>query len=240
VPDYGLSEKPVTRKLQFSTDMASQRASSSGGRRDYQVLEQDILEAAGQLVEGGFKVAVLNMASATCPGGGFESGAGAQEENLHRRSDAVRFTKEQRKNYPIPEDGCLLSPDVTVFRASEKNNYAFLEEPFKVTMLSCAAITHPRLTKAREYAYREDHELMERKVAVLLQAAARCECDAIVLSAFGCGAFGNPPEVVAQLFHAGLQRSPLRSVRFCILNDHNAGSYHNPRGNFKPFQEVFR
>eukprot|EP00969_Alexandrium_andersonii_P237340 10476359-Alexandrium_andersonii.AAC.1 len=43
----------------------------------------------------GYEVAVLNMASSRHPGGGVKSGQGAQEENLHRRTDAFRFLERQ-------------------------------------------------------------------------------------------------------------------------------------------------
>eukprot|EP00969_Alexandrium_andersonii_P180906 7994121-Alexandrium_andersonii.AAC.1 len=66
------------------------------------------------------------MASRCKPGGGVKIGHGAQEENFHRRSDLVRFLEQQnwdRKFYPIPDRGCLLSRDATVFRGVEQDGY---------------------------------------------------------------------------------------------------------------------
>eukprot|EP00416_Gambierdiscus_australes_P044268 CAMPEP_0171106478 /NCGR_PEP_ID=MMETSP0766_2-20121228/64818_1 /TAXON_ID=439317 /ORGANISM="Gambierdiscus australes, Strain CAWD 149" /LENGTH=327 /DNA_ID=CAMNT_0011567567 /DNA_START=55 /DNA_END=1038 /DNA_ORIENTATION=+ len=206
---------------------------------EVQVREQDMLVAAGEFTSEGHSVAVLNMANPYMPGGGYESGAGAQEENLHRRSDAVRFTVRQRKNYPILEEACLLSTGVTVFRGSEKDGYPFLEHPFQIALLSCAAVAHPLLTPSGEYRARAVHEAMEAKVAAILAAALQAKCEVLILSAFGCGAFGNPPKVVAELFHRALQRMPFRKAVFCIIDDHNAGHEHNPRGNVRPFQEEF-
>eukprot|EP00969_Alexandrium_andersonii_P062962 2773412-Alexandrium_andersonii.AAC.1 len=31
----------------------------------------------------------------------------------------------------------------------------------------------------------------------------------------------------------------LEEVAFCIFEDHNAGKWHNPRGNTEPFRDVF-
>ena len=70
---------------------------------------------AHDILSAGKKVAVLNMANAFKPGGGFRGGAGAQEETLHRRTDLYRLLEAQRpdKLYPIPNNRCLLSNDVT-------------------------------------------------------------------------------------------------------------------------------
>eukprot|EP00969_Alexandrium_andersonii_P277269 12255799-Alexandrium_andersonii.AAC.1 len=57
----------------------------------------DMLEVAQEQVRAGRSVAVLNMASAFRPGGGVERGAGAQEENLHRRTDTYRYLKRQER-----------------------------------------------------------------------------------------------------------------------------------------------
>eukprot|EP00933_Yihiella_yeosuensis_P041536 TRINITY_DN35920_c0_g1_i1.p1 TRINITY_DN35920_c0_g1~~TRINITY_DN35920_c0_g1_i1.p1 ORF type:complete len:560 (-),score=76.52 TRINITY_DN35920_c0_g1_i1:173-1801(-) len=204
------------------------------------VVERDILEKAGELVDQNRTVAVLNMANSHCPGGGYTEGAGAQEENLHRRTDAERFLKCQRSQfYPIATDSCLISHAVTAFRGSERDGYPFLERPFKFTMLSCAAVAGARLTRDREYASKASLEQMKAKIAAIVQAAEKAGCDCGVFSAFGCGAFGNPPEIVAELFRAEIENSSLTYVVFCILNDHNAGKSHNPEGNFVPFKRVF-
>lgn len=173
-------------------------------------------------------------------GGGYKEGAGAQEENLHRRSDTYRFLEQKgRKLYPIPDDGCLLSRNVTVFRGSEKDGYPFLDRPFRASIISCAAIEHPVLDASLNYAYPQDVAMMRVKIAVILAAAAKSGCDAVVLSAFGCGAFGNPPVVVAALFAQELKRTPLKHAVFCVFDDHNARSYHNPSGNVEPFMLQF-
>eukprot|EP00927_Polykrikos_kofoidii_P055960 TRINITY_DN50142_c0_g1_i1.p1 TRINITY_DN50142_c0_g1~~TRINITY_DN50142_c0_g1_i1.p1 ORF type:complete len:431 (-),score=69.03 TRINITY_DN50142_c0_g1_i1:197-1429(-) len=207
---------------------------------EVRIVERDMLAEAQDLHAQGLTVAVLNMASQACPGGGYLTGAGAQEENLHRRSDAVRFTVGSRaKNYPIPEDACLVSKNVTVFRGTEKDGYPFLAAPFKVTVLSCAAVRHPKLTVQREYFQQATFKRMEKKVAAIVKGAESSQCDAVVLSAFGCGAFGNPPEIVANLFRKALRESSLRLAVFCVFDDHNSGMHHNPNGNFIPFKNVF-
>jgi uncharacterized protein (TIGR02452 family) len=215
----------------------------SVGRPEVTVRSADILEVAGELSYEGTRVAVLNMANAKKPGGGVRSGAGAQEENLHRRSDACRFLEKQgRQFYPIPPDACLLSRGVVVFRGAEAQGYPILIKPFKVDMISSAAPAHPVLDNSNKYSRKTDHDAMVTQIDLIIEAAQRCECQALLLSAFGCGSFGNPPETVAKLFKSALSRCGGRfeKVVFCILNDHNSGHSHNPRGNFQPFAETFQ
>lgn len=237
--EWPLSPNPTPRTEVFKDSTCG--STQAEGTQRYEVLQRDILEVAGELASQGKTVAVLNMASAFAPGGGFRDGAGAQEENLHRRTDLYRYTYEQRVNYPICQEGCLLSQDVTIMRGSEKEGYPFLlGHMTRITVISCAALANPRLKMSNsQYADPKDKELMMTKIAVILSAAAHARCNVVVLSAFGCGAFGNPPGAVAEMFYEGLRRSPIQEALFCIFDDHNAGHAHNPQGNFVPFQEVF-
>ena len=215
------------------------------------VVKEDMLEAAGRLVARGNRVAVLNMASARAPGGGVWGGCGAQEENLHRRTDLFRFLADQLAReieqkgysvlYPIPDDGCLYSQRVTVLRGSEESGYPFLAAPFQIGVISCAAVHKPPL-RAGQYVAPAHLQRMRAKVEVIIKTAVMGNCPVLVLGAFGCGAYGNPPAVVAELFRdalASAEAAGLSEVVFCILDDHNTHKEHNPRGNFVPFMEVF-
>lgn len=200
---------------------------------------EDMLIVAQKLVEQGETVAVLNMACAGQPGGGVKHGAGAQEENLHRRTDAFRFTMGQEWCYPIADSVCLVSPGVTVLRGPESEGYKWLEKPYKVTMLSSAALHGPRLNHDREYLCFGERQSMERRIAAIVDGAERSHCTAAVFSAFGCGAFGNPPKEVANMFETAIAGSILKKVVFSIIEDHNSRRWHNPEGNLKPFKNVF-
>jgi hypothetical protein len=77
--------------------------------------------------------------------------------------------------------------------------------------------------------------------------------DAIVLSALGCGAYGNPPDDVAKAFYDVITQEYMlndqntesvhlgyRNITFAIFDDKNSFGKHNPRGNLVPFQETFK
>ena len=174
---------------------------------------------------------------------------------MHRRTDLHRFLSEQfeaetereypipddRCLHPIPDDGCLYSPGVTVLRGSEANGYPFLAAPFQIHVISCAAVNTPQLC-AGEYAVAGERARMKAKVEAIIKTAVMANCQVVVLGAFGCGAYKNPPKVVAELFRdalASAEAVALSEVVFCILDDHNANQAHNPHGNLAPFKEVF-
>lgn len=76
------------------------------------VVEGDCLEAGLALKARGLHPIVLNMANGSSPGGGYLSGSGAQEENLHRRSDycnhldnPFEWKRDGSVKYPMSDAG---------------------------------------------------------------------------------------------------------------------------------------
>eukprot|EP00969_Alexandrium_andersonii_P073850 3257309-Alexandrium_andersonii.AAC.1 len=68
---------------------------------------------------------------------------------------------------------------------------------------------------------------MKAKVRAIVRAALESERSVAVLSAFGRGAYSNPPAEVAQFFYEALEpvgmETALEEVACCIFEDHNAG-----------------
>lgn len=250
------------RRTEFYSDAGEIRCSKpkmeSATRFD--VIEADCLEVFRLISKAGYNPAVLNMASNSYPGGGVQDGAGAQEENLFRRSTAFSslyqfvdiaaqygVDRNQDFSYPIPrKSGGIYSPDVIIFRSSESTGYYLLDHPYTVSMISVAAISRPRLTKT-DGKLRIVNDLIEpskEKIRTILRIAAHHGHDALVLSALGCGAYLNPPEHMTELFAAVFAEAEIqdvfRFVVFAIIDDHNNRKSHNPVGNIIPFQQVFR
>jgi uncharacterized protein (TIGR02452 family) len=207
----------------------------------FYIFNGDCLDAGIHMKSLGYNPIVLNMANNFKPGGGVEHGAGAQEESLFRRSNY--FQHLNKKFYPIK--GGIYSPNVVVFKSSEAENYLLYKTPQTISMVAVAAIRRPKLiTTESGFKYSDqDRQVMVNKVQIILNAAAKFNHDCVILSAFGCGAFKNPPEEVAGIFKQVLD-SPLffgvfSRVVFAIFNDHNSFHQYSPMGNAEPFARAF-
>jgi len=239
----------------FDLQFSLQDPEPTGQNTRFSVIEADCLEVAELLLNAGYNPCLLNMASRQNPGGGVVNGAGAQEENLFRRSNlfaslyqfakyAAQYgVKKNEKQYPLDSDcGGIYSPDVTVFRSSEKSGYALLDAPFRVSVVSVSALNRPELTEDLRITDSLVKTAKE-KIRTILRIAGKYNHNSLVLSAFGCGAFCNPPEHVAALFNEVFAENEFINrfalVVFAIINDYNSNRTHNPNGNFEPFRKVF-
>jgi len=213
------------------------------------VLDIDCLEAARFMNNP----VVLNMASYKNPGGGVVNGSAAQEENIFRRTNLFKslyqfvpyggnygIEKHPTFGYPLLGLDGIYSKDVTVFRGSEKNGYYLLNSPFNISVISVCAIKRPELKDGKIGEH--DLKLNTQKIKTIFNIAIENGHTDLVLSAFGCGSYGNPPEQIAKIFKDLLDneyRDYFNNIVFAIFDDHNCYKEHNPDGNLKPFQEIF-
>ena len=81
------------------------------------------------------------------------------------------------------------------------------------------------------------------KIRHLFDIALENGNDSLVLSAFGCGAYGTPPKEMARLFHEVIEseryKTAFKKRGFAIITLPSTNGTHNPEGNFKPFAEEF-
>lgn len=220
------------------------------------VLNMDSLDAAKMLLDKGYDPIVLNMANRKQPGGGGMYGTNAQEESIFRRTNLFQSLylycdfgqqygiERKSESYPLDRNwGGIYSPCVSVFRMSSKDAYALLDKPYQVNVVTVAAINYPELD--------DDGHLMpvqaegtKNKIRTIYRIALSNSHTAIVLGAWGCGAFGNPPADIARLFHEVLEepefRDKFKAIAFAILDNPKNRKPHNPEGNLKPFEQEFK
>lgn len=197
--------------------------SKKGADTKVSVTPERTFEAAKRLSQKltGKKLAVLNFASATNPGGGVTRGSSAQEEALCRTSTLYPcintdrlfglYYQPHRKNGDVRySDACIYTPDVTVFKSDTAFPQLLPEnEWFCTDVITCAA---PNL-REKPYNAMNPGSGVRIKVSAsellalhisrgrhILEAAAANGADAVILGAFGCGAFRNDPNVVAKAY----------------------------------------
>lgn len=168
-----------------------------------EVANETSLAAARRLVEVGLRPLVLNMANGVRPGGGFLNGARAQEESLCRSSalyatlvDDPMYAAHSRRPQPDSTDWVILSSDVPVFRHDDGTP---LDAPWLTSFVTCAAPYAPRVGQPAS------GDLLGARIGRLLKVARAYGYTALVLGAWGCGAFANDADRAAQDFRRHLE-----------------------------------
>lgn len=196
------------------------------------VENKDCLLVAQELVEEGYHTILLNMASSKNPGGGVLHGSRAQEEEICRRTNLYPSLEELR--YPLAVTTGLYTPGVIIIK-DEK--YRILNNPCEIDVVSVAAIRLPKR------GMKMDEDLMRYKIRMILSTALLSKQKepqkkiALVLSAFGCGAYNNDPKDVSRLFKEILvdegRGKYFDRVVFAIIDDKNSND------NYGIFKEKF-
>lgn len=190
----------------------------------------------------GAKIGALNFASARNVGGGVVRGASAQEECLCRCSTLYPcldteylFENYYQMHRSLKEltytDACIYTPDIIVIKTDTNYPESMPESDwYSVDVLTCPA---PNVSTIRI----SDMELMKihkRRGSHIISIAVENNIDVLVLGAFGCGAFGNNPEIVARVYKEILPQFTgyFKEIRFAV--------YCSPRNtkNYDVFRKV--
>jgi len=238
---------------------------------DWGVITQQMTKRYGKMY------AVLNMANEEKPGGGYEYGAPAQEENIFRRTschfsldretdmeevkgewrytDAIQkqingTTKECYLDTEFPRV-CIKGPEV--YSASkttdEKKSYTDLVEsdifPFYELRSAATKVLKARGVKGTpgspgympaKSAVLFQKDEMTKRIESQFQALQNKKIRHVILGAFGCGAFGNPPDQVADLYRIAIDthKDHFDHIVFAIFTE-----YDGNKDNLIPFQLAF-
>ena len=194
-PENGFRRSPNRRAAQIEvTPESTQQAA-------YRLLVKEGLDDA----------VLLNFASAKNAGGGFLNGAKAQEEDLCRSSGLYLCQLEQPDYYAanraeksmLYTDHIIYSPRVPFFRVSGDG---LLNECFYPSVITAPA------PNAGVFLQREPHgaaalaQTLQRRADYVLSVAKHQAQKNLVLGAWGCGVFRNPPEQVAAAFAQSLRQ----------------------------------
>jgi len=215
---------------------------------------QKTIEAAEKYAKAGKRVCILNFASSVSPGGGVLTGSQAQEESICRVStlyfslrdpdtagrfyqkhwELIHANRMNRRN----NDDIIYTPGVVVVRDDANGEKLLPEEAwYCVDAITCAA-PDIRLVRDKSEYHPESKELYDafvRRWRCILSAGAKNKQDVLILGAFGCGVFANPPGLVADAFceAAADFKNYFETVEFAIYSP----GHHNE--NFRAFEEHF-
>ena len=164
---------------------------------------------------------LLNMASSSPHqfGGGYLNGSLAQEEDLCRRTNFHSAFKKMKP--PVPKYGGCFIKNLLIIRENEASGYKWMERAVATSSIMCAAPRHPELKSNGDYVPKE-YEEMRKKIMAMFDLLLMEKQYYIVLGAFGCGAYYNPPHEVAKIFRNLLNREykgRFAKVVFAILDN---------------------
>lgn len=191
---YREVEKITEQEEEVEVDIAVEDLTTSGAIVKYKDLKN---------------LCALNFASFFNPGGSFGKVPVhlAQEEYICKDSFLYNVLKEfsneyyfnkKLRNKNLYKNFVLYSPDVIFV-----NNDG--EEEAKCDILTCAA---PNASAASSYdnvTNQEIEQAMYERIDFLLTVAKKNDVKNIILGAFGCGVFGNDPNIVSKAFKELLQ-----------------------------------
>ena len=193
--------------------------------------------------------AALNMANPYVPGVAYVEGAVAQEENMFRRTDchfrisADEYDQTLDRYSPgmttllSGREGCVYldsqRPRVCIRgpedRARKDLGYPWLPEQSVFPFFELRAAAQD-LRGGSEFDARD----ARRRICAQLDTLRDHEVRHVVLGAFGCGAFRNPPDRVAAIYH---EEIIARAVDFDLIAFAVFSAGYGP-DNYRPFLEA--
>ena len=215
---------------------------------------QKTLEASKKYAEAGERVCILNFASSVSPGGGVLTGEQAQEECISRLStlwfalsdketagkfydyhwELIKKGEMNRRN----RDDIVFTPGITVVRDEADNEKMMTEDKwYNIDVITCAAPDVRKTGDVSEYCPTENEllEVFEIRWRKILAVAAKHKADVLILGAFGCGVFANPPELVVRAFNnvADEFRYHFKTVEFAVYTTDKESRNYKAFGNMK-------
>ena len=125
-------------------------------------------------------------------------------------------------------DACIYTPDVLIIKTDTDAPERLPEDKMQaVDVITCAApnlrehpsnAMNPGFGSPIHLSRQDIYSLHTQRARKILSVAALYDIDVLILGAFGCGAFCNPPDVVAAAYRDVLPKfaHALRTVEFAI------------------------
>jgi hypothetical protein len=214
------------------------------------VVQSSTFDEASKMVSRGLRPLVLDMANKVRVCGDPHKANAQEETLARQSTLSAnlnRFGTQVPGQYDkdIPVAGGIFAPGVVVFRQGPENNYAEHPDPFQCDVYAMAAfnctVGHKPIKDGKQVPHgtpdarggwdvpldndgNVDQDTYEKqtmeKIKNMFRTARKNGNDSLLLSAFGCGAFGNLPNVMARMFQTVLNdpefKGAFKEVIFAI------------------------
>jgi len=235
----------MAENLTYSVKNEAPRAPAESGTSSSSTqtiyLQGGALDAIPLLAERNLSPVVLSFAHGYNCGGGFEHAGGSQEEFIWRASSIFLSLWPHRRRddgpgvlargmwigdydsklpraeawYPHTEYGGIYSPQVKLLRRLDLPRQPVVSLEDCAQAPSFAVLTVAAQDRNREPQFRP--EGLVEKLRTTLYTACEKGHQSVILGAFGCGYFKNPPEVVAATIQDLLEKEFKDKFRVVIL-----------------------
>lgn len=194
---------------------------------------------------------ILNFSSYTNPGGLFLKGATAQEEHLCLHSLLYPVLESFNKSFYVPNKLNDKSKGLYTNKGIYSRNVEFYTEPDKnfrlyvkkADVCTCAApnlryFKRANSIKEKDINFDEIYDIFYRRIFSILYQFYLNGKETLILGAYGCGVFENPPQLVADAFYSLLLseeakfKNCFNKVIFAIPDRNSI--------NYKEFKKFFR
>ena len=148
---------------------------------------------------------------------------------------------------PLYNGDCIYTPGVKVFK-SDTNFPEILQESewWDVDVITCAApnlrdipsnVMNPGAgNRKAEITYDDLRNLISKRVKRVFEVAVMNGSEVLILGAWGCGAFRNPPQLVAEIFaeHTEHYRKSFEVIEYAVFHTETE------KLNYESFSEYMR
>ncbi len=214
---------------------------------EYQIVVENLdtvsaaMKYSKEILDPNNPLCVLNFASFTAPGGGFITGAMAQEESICYASTLYPVLKDFDRIFYKQNKLIYYNKGLYANRALYSQSILFGKQIIngdnyiKASVLSAAAPNRTQAKYKGKISEKENLDALTSRIEFVLDIMEKEHVAIPILGAFGCGVFGQDPKVVAKIFADTLKRKDyhFKKVVFAII----AGADNNT--NYEAFKEVF-
>ena len=200
-----------------------------------EVLDADTVSAAYQQFKTNPSITpcILNFASYKNAGGKFIEGSSAQEEslchvsflyNVLKRFDRLYYSPHRAKgasNKALYDNEAIYTPNVTFFYNGEE---------FKCDVLTCAAPNNAAARRYYDVDPKDNAVALYDRIYFIRKIMQTNNVKTAILGAYGCGVFGQDPNMVAQYMNGIFTNSTIDTIIYAIprgLNERNYTTFKN-------------